>query len=196
MRATDPRVKRTRQRLRQALVELVLTHGYDAISVGQIAAHAHLARATFYLHYADKHALLLDALQGLVDDLVAQIDLEDDALLQPGPHSVIATIFRHAEQHATLYRLILHGSGAADVQRRLREIATVQLEAYLRRRVDPARSPIPLDVAGSFLARSVLAMVDWWLGQPAAYSADQMVALCHRLCADHLPEVLGGFAAQ
>ncbi len=54
----DPRVKRTRQLLAQAFIELVKEKGFQAISVQDIAERAGVNRATFYAHFQDKYALL------------------------------------------------------------------------------------------------------------------------------------------
>src|ERR1700758_1050377 len=56
--ATDPRILRSRQMLMEALVRLLIRKEFDGISVQEIADEATLNRATFYLHYADKNALL------------------------------------------------------------------------------------------------------------------------------------------
>jgi AcrR family transcriptional regulator len=54
----DPRVKRTRQLLQQALMELMQEKGFQAITVQDIAERATVNRVTFYAHFEDKHALL------------------------------------------------------------------------------------------------------------------------------------------
>jgi len=54
----DPRVKRTRQMLDQAFLELLAEKGFDAISVQDVTARAGVNRATFYAHFPDKFALL------------------------------------------------------------------------------------------------------------------------------------------
>ena len=56
--AQDPRVRRTRQLLQQALAELLHTREFDKLSVQEITDAAGLNRATFYAHYPDKFALL------------------------------------------------------------------------------------------------------------------------------------------
>jgi len=56
--ATDPRVLRSRQMLMEALARLLDRKELYEISVQEIADEATLNRATFYLHYADKNALL------------------------------------------------------------------------------------------------------------------------------------------
>jgi AcrR family transcriptional regulator len=54
----DPRIRRTRLLLQQALEKLLDTKEFEAISVQEIADAATVNRATFYDHYADKFALL------------------------------------------------------------------------------------------------------------------------------------------
>jgi len=54
----DPRVKRTRQLLEQAFMEVVTEKGFQSASVQDIAEKAGVNRATFYAHFPDKYALL------------------------------------------------------------------------------------------------------------------------------------------
>src|SRR5258707_2308949 len=55
---TDPRILRSRRMLMDALVNLLIKKEFEDISVQEIADEATLNRATFYLHYPDKNALL------------------------------------------------------------------------------------------------------------------------------------------
>ena len=57
----DPRIRRTRQSLKDALRILLQSRSLEDISVQDLAEAAGVNRATFYDHYADKFALL-DAL--------------------------------------------------------------------------------------------------------------------------------------
>jgi AcrR family transcriptional regulator len=54
----DPRVRRTRQLLGQALDNLLKKKDFNEISIQDIAGEATVNRATFYDHYPDKFALL------------------------------------------------------------------------------------------------------------------------------------------
>jgi AcrR family transcriptional regulator len=56
--ATDPRILRSRRMLMDALAKLLTQKEFEQISVQEIADEATLNRATFYLHYQDKAALL------------------------------------------------------------------------------------------------------------------------------------------
>lgn len=54
----DPRVRRTRQLLHDALEQLLASKEFEDISIQDIADEATLNRATFYDHYPDKATLL------------------------------------------------------------------------------------------------------------------------------------------
>jgi AcrR family transcriptional regulator len=55
---TDPRILRSRRMLMESLARLLMKKEFEDISIQEIADDATLNRATFYLHYADKNALL------------------------------------------------------------------------------------------------------------------------------------------
>ncbi len=70
--ATDPRILRSRRMLMEALVKLLDQKEFDDISIQEIADEATLNRATFYLHYPDKNALLQAMTAGRFRDLIAR----------------------------------------------------------------------------------------------------------------------------
>jgi AcrR family transcriptional regulator len=67
----DPRIRRTRMLLQQALGKLLETKEFEKISVQDIAEAATLNRATFYDHYPDKFALLECMVAGRFLELLA-----------------------------------------------------------------------------------------------------------------------------
>jgi AcrR family transcriptional regulator len=60
-----------RQRLVEAIVELVAEKGYPDVTIGEIVSRAGTAKRTFYDHFADKLQCFLAALDGITDTLVA-----------------------------------------------------------------------------------------------------------------------------
>ena len=63
------RKNRTKEHLKQALIELIKENGYHSVTVKNIVDHASYNRSTFYIHYPDKNELaedlLISTLQGL-----------------------------------------------------------------------------------------------------------------------------------
>ena len=67
---TDPRILRSRRMLMEALARLLSKKEFADTSVQEIADEATLNRATFYLHYADKNALLQAMTESRFRDLI------------------------------------------------------------------------------------------------------------------------------
>ena len=68
----DPRVRRTRLLLQQALDNLLQTQRFEQLSVQDIADAATVNRATFYDHYSDKSALLKSLVDRRFHELLAE----------------------------------------------------------------------------------------------------------------------------
>jgi AcrR family transcriptional regulator len=69
---TDPRVLRSRQMLMESLLRLLTRKEFADISIQEITDEATLNRATFYLHYPDKNALLQAMTAARFRDLIAR----------------------------------------------------------------------------------------------------------------------------
>jgi AcrR family transcriptional regulator len=67
---TDPRILRSRRMLMDSLAKLLMKKEFYDISVQEIADEATLNRATFYLHYPDKDALLQAMTESRFRDLI------------------------------------------------------------------------------------------------------------------------------
>jgi len=69
---TDPRILRSRRMLMDSLATLLIEKEFDEISIQEIADQATLNRATFYLHYPDKNALLQAMTAARFRELIAR----------------------------------------------------------------------------------------------------------------------------
>lgn len=58
MNSNDPRVRRTRNLITDAFLDLSKTKDFEEITIGDIAKQADINRSTFYAHFEDKYALL------------------------------------------------------------------------------------------------------------------------------------------
>jgi AcrR family transcriptional regulator len=50
----DRRVSKTRKALKEALTDLILEKGYEAVTVQDVIDRADVGRSTFYAHFIDK----------------------------------------------------------------------------------------------------------------------------------------------
>ena len=70
---TQRKMRRTRQAIADAALRLFIQHGFDRVTVNQIAAAAEVSEKTVYNHFGGKAELVFDADHGLLDQLVAAI---------------------------------------------------------------------------------------------------------------------------
>lgn len=62
----DKRITRTKQLLRQALVDLLAGFSFEKITVKAICDQANVSRITFYTHYTDKYQLAEEIFQEMI----------------------------------------------------------------------------------------------------------------------------------
>lgn len=165
--ATDPRIQRSRQQLHQALAALLLETSYDSLSIRDITARAQIGYATFFRHYSDKDALLLDLLTGSIDHL--------QGLLPLGPTTTPAhegtVIFEHVGQSHHIYRILLQGEGTQRLLDQIQAAAVAQVMARFQSRPG---SPVPLEIAATHLVDSIVALIRWWLRHDMPYPPQRM----------------------
>lgn len=190
----DRRTSRTRRCLKEALLALILEKGYDAVKIEEITERADLGRATFYLHYRDKEELLLESIDSLVDELLANVQSipMDEWRLQPkwvlsgeAVETPVQLVFRHAAENADLYRIILRGEGASKASQRLREIiynaVTGLLGLYIEKEDPQIRPAVPLEVFANYFAVALLGAITWWLEAETPYSPAEMARMFQQL---------------
>ena len=85
----DPRIRRTRQLLQGALLQLMRTKSFDEMSVQDITDAATVNRATFYDHYTDKFALLEALVAGGFHKLLAERQVRFDGSCPMAARAVI-----------------------------------------------------------------------------------------------------------
>ena len=88
----DPRIRRTRQLLQDALRKLLEQKGFDNITVQDITEAATLNRATFYAHYPDKFALLGELIRVSFLQLMAQRNVSFDGTCSSAFRAIILAL--------------------------------------------------------------------------------------------------------
>ncbi len=64
----DPRVERTRARVLAATVALLLEHGFDHVTIDDIATRSGVARSTIYRNWPRRPRLFLDAIRSMIKE--------------------------------------------------------------------------------------------------------------------------------
>ncbi|PWC06068.1 TetR/AcrR family transcriptional regulator [Mycetocola zhujimingii] len=133
--AVDPRQRRTRARLHEVIHELAASTPLDSITMSDIARAAGVKRDTVYRHAGSAVALLVQALEAEVEELV-QHTSQLPAVSETG-ESVFAgpevSMFEHVASHADIYRNALSSQVSSPVRDMLIRSSARALTAHLER---------------------------------------------------------------
>ncbi|MDX2162443.1 MAG: TetR-like C-terminal domain-containing protein [bacterium] len=182
----DPRKRRTRAMLREALMALILETGdYDSLTIDRITTRADLRRATFYLHYAQVDELLLDALQHHFDALARQVEplAAGDGLGGKTHVEAFRVTFQHAADHRALYRVLFASARATVVTRRVRDTIAGFILTGIGT-LPPGTLTVPADVLAQALAGAEVSLIAWWLESESPYTPAEMATYAHRILLD------------
>ena len=168
----DKRIKRTRQLLRQSLLDLLREKRFDEISVQDIIDQAGVARSTFYAHYIDKEDLLVGS-QGVFAREMER-NPEFRKLHNTKCEGIISTCFwQNILAHRAIFDLIARDP-AMDVT--MKDLY-VKLQALIRQKLQSKQSEvavIPPSLVVEQLAGSIITLVKWWVKEGMTHSPEQM----------------------
>ena len=167
--ATDPRILRSRRMLMEAVLRLLDRKEFDDISVQEIADEATLNRATFYLHYADKNALLQAMTAARFRDLIARRGLsftDCEGALRAIALGVCDYLAETTGCPSQLTKMPLEGSIIPVVEGIFREGAAHH----------PAQPGVDPALLGTTAAWAIFGAARRWLQTPNRIPAEEMAA--------------------
>jgi AcrR family transcriptional regulator len=164
MEKIDRRIQRTHKLLAEALVVLAQQRGYDSVTIRDITEYADISYSTFFRHYPDKDALLLDMIQNTIAELRAVIGEKELADISGN------VLFKHIADNQALYRTLLGGLNSSAIVQQIQAIIASEI-SNVKTDADPV---IPQEIKANHVATSVLALVKWWLDHDMPYTPERM----------------------
>jgi AcrR family transcriptional regulator len=156
----DRRVNRTRRALKDALNDLILEKGYEAVTVQDVIDRADVSRSTFYAHFTDRDDLLMAILADL------EVPGPDTSSWTPNDPAFGWTLelFRHFGSGKRLFKAVAGGQSGALARRetiqQLEELARAELSRLrAARKLDPFRRELVV----RFLVGTFIGFMDWWM---------------------------------
>lgn len=179
----DPRVRRTRRILREALTTLILEKDFASISIRELTGRADVAYVTFFRHYESLDALLMEVLDEGLTDLLVHIE----TLAKQSDTTRLETegrlIFEYIQKKSDLFRILFKSQSVV----RIRKTVLKNISAIYQNSCAPLQnpqSPIPVKMAGNHMATSLLALIEWWLENKMSPPPSQMGKIYKRLIID------------
>jgi AcrR family transcriptional regulator len=176
---TDPRITRTEQALRHAIVQLATERRVSQITVADLAERAGVTRATFYNRYGSPLELLI---QVLYADLERGHRQEDARRAEGGypPEQMLrlatAEVADHVERFWDVYRQALHDPADRGVYEALTRHFTVYALAFIARCTHPDLPTTNQQIIAQFVAHGFAGSIKAWLSDDSVTKADLVEA--------------------
>ena len=185
----DPRVRRTRRLLREALVSLILEKDYASISIKEVTERAEVAYITFFRHFDSLDELLMEVLDEGQMELMSRVEKLAMHSEKPTLETEGRLIFEYIQQNADLFRILLRSQSVVRVRKRV-----VQgIAAIFQRSCTPlwnSNSPVTVDIAANHIATSLLALIEWWLENKLSPPPSEMGKVYKSLIVDSTMEAV------
>lgn len=165
-RPKDARVRRSRESMRRALLDLLQTKPYDEISIRDVTGAAGVSYPTFFRSYASKAELLGDIGANETRDLfaamIAVLDHQDPAL-------TATTVCDFIRSRSDLWRVLLDSEAVFAMRRTFIGLAVDLVQRRSRMLPD-----VPIELSATFFVGSMFDLLSWWLRQTDEVPIDQM----------------------
>ncbi|MFT3895272.1 MAG: TetR/AcrR family transcriptional regulator [Anaerolineales bacterium] len=169
----DPRVRRTRRLLRDALISLMLEKDFASITIRDITERAEVAYITFFRHYESLDQLLMEVLDEGLGELMTHIE----TLAKQSDASDLETegrlIFEYIGQKADLFRILFKSQSVTRVRKKiLRNIAGIFQKSCLP--LARSGNQVTTAMLSNHIATSLLSLIEWWLDNKMSPAPSQM----------------------
>lgn len=173
----DRRILRTRDALGDALVALMREKEFDDITVQEVLDRAGVGRATFYVHYRDKHDLFLSDVEDFLDLICSALKRQNASPKRLLP---VQEFFTHIREVRQFYEAVLKSGKMSDV----RALAQGFFARSIEERLQAAGieiAPQQRSAQAHALAGSFFSLLDWWVDKGMKADPVEMDALFHRI---------------
>jgi AcrR family transcriptional regulator len=174
---TDKRIRRTRDTLGDALVELIREKPFDDITVQEILDRAGVGRSTFYTHYRDKDDLFLSDVEDFFEMLSVMLTRSGAPARRLVP---LTELLSHLADVRDFYAAVIASGKIADVQALGRGYFARSIEERLRLAGVQAE-PAQLAAQAHALTGSMFALIDWWMDRGMKTNPREVDEIFHRM---------------
>src|SRR4051812_47385954 len=179
----DPRVIRTRQLIKDALIDLLQEVEINKITVNRIAERATINRVTFYLHYHDIQDMLEKMAQEMAEDIecIMRSPTTNMNTSEEIDSLKLINLLEHIAENAKFYKVVLGSTRTPIFTERLLRILTKTITE--RAEIDSlvANTDIPRDIAIWHGSSALIGTIVAWLRKDMPYTPQFLAKQLYRL---------------
>jgi len=182
----DRRIRRTRDTLGDALIQLMQDQPFDSITVQHVLDRAGISRATFYTHFRDKDDLFLSDVEDFLEMMGSFLTNQKASARRLFP---VEELFAHIADVPKVHAAITASGKDPD----FRELAIGCFARSIEQRLVAAGVTLAnpqLRATSHSLAGSLYSLLDWWLLHNKSIPPKEADALFHRLAWNGIPNAI------
>lgn len=183
---TDLRIIRTKESIREALVELIEEKGFEAITVKDITTRAKINRRTFYSHYQDKYDLMTKCEEEIMLEIsriakqnypavIASLETDSPNLK---PFQLAVLLFEYLNENNRFMKAVLGPKGDLSFQTRLKDFmwktvfgneskALIKEDGLL----------VPAQYLSSYIASAHIGVIQQWMNSGRKETPQEMARI-------------------
>ncbi|SDY73725.1 TetR/AcrR family transcriptional regulator C-terminal domain-containing protein [Bacillus sp. 166amftsu] len=168
----DPRIIRTRQLIKAALIDLLHEMDINKITVNRLAERATINRVTFYLHYRD----IQDMLEKMAQEMVEDIEKTITSTKTPSDSSEdiewlkLVDLLEYITDNAKFYKVVLGSRRTPIFTERLLNTLSEHITERAESDSFLATKDIPKDIAIWYGSSALIGTIVKWLHRDMPYT--------------------------
>lgn len=175
----EMKVEKTKELLRNTLIDLIEEKGFDAISVRDITLKAGLNRGTFYLHYRDKYDLLEKnentVLAGIQEKLKHLKPYEFDKYYSKDMvYPPVLHLFYYLMENKRLIKILISSKGNPAFPKKMKEYIKGAFYEKLVFIENQHFSDVPHEYIIAFISSAFFGLIEQWIEKDEPNSPDEM----------------------
>ncbi|MGG3466319.1 TetR/AcrR family transcriptional regulator [Neobacillus pocheonensis] len=183
---TDLRIIRTKESIRDALVELIDEKGFEAITVKDITTRAKINRGTFYAHYHDKFDLMTKCEEEIMFEMsriakqnfptvIAALEISSPT---ETPFYLAVSLFEYLSKKGGFMRAVLGPKGDLSFQTRLKDFMWKTLFGNdPNALIKEENLLVPGQYLASYVASAHIGVIQQWLNSGRKESPQEMAQI-------------------
>ena len=183
MKVEDRRVRRTKQLIKQSLIELMHEKPFNEIKIKDITERADLNRGTFYLHYVDIYDLLSSIENEIFETLEKLLLAYHSNSLQISCFDLLKEVFSYIVTNRDLFEALLNSQVEEAFLTKLQSlIKTLGLELMQTTYKDTSLPHYTYFL--SFVLNGVLGVTEQWFKNGMDLSSKEMATMINHFIMD------------
>jgi AcrR family transcriptional regulator len=168
----DRRIRKTREAINQAFIELMAERDFDKITINDISERANMNRGTIYLHYIDKFDLLEKCIEEHLEKMLQFCTLARSEEKSSDEFPCLLSMFQYFEEHILFYSSMLKNKGIPCFHDRLLLIFRRGMNE--RMKTGDIQQGGSNEIAIQFMASAFVGVVEWWIKNNMPHSPQYM----------------------